>query len=64
MTLTTISPKTPDERRIYIKYASCVAGFCRLYLDFKEDEKINYIRCLILQQIELNKDILRSFKNG
>lgn len=62
--LTTISPKTKEERIYDIKYNSCVAGLCRLFLDFEEDEKINYARCLVLQKIELQKDILRRFENG
>ena len=64
MTLTNICPETKYERILFIKYASCVCGLINLYLSYEDNEKVRYGKCLILQQIELQKEILRSFYNG
>lgn len=53
--LTTISPQNRGERDVMCKYLASIAGLCSCLLSFEKSEEINYVRCLVLQQLELLK---------
>lgn len=40
-----------------VRFCASVAGLCNCLLSFEKSEEINYVRCLVLQKIELIKSI-------